>query len=920
MQPVPPPLLPLIPPGVAHRTLLFQNASTVGQPGGQDAPRQQGMEPRGGQGARHSAHLRGPLEAGLAPRPWAAAGAAEAAREAARIRRRAAAGGSKEERRVCREKQKPVIHFLPRGPGAAAAAAADDDDAPPRGQTQPAAGPVKGQAAPRTAVSPREPHAPRREAGQGAAAALEGGRPVAPVTKRGKARRRARMFVYTRNARAEPAPSRGQEREGERERAQPLHPPGRPPAPGTARSRGPRLAVPPPRSAPGGRSPAPTVGGAQLAARRGGGTEAPLPRSRARGAGGAGSQAAAATKVPGSSLHPSFPPSASPGVDARPCHGMATSSISEIRDTNGQPKEATKRAPRAPPCRDLKSGGGKVPLEHGQSAPPSSWIQSATLQPRFDGMAKFSRGAPAEGISRPPVTIALANKVADYAGRTNQRANGAGLREFRGLSDVTFAALEGVRGARKIAQMFCPEELAALADEDLLDFLLGDDAPAAGRPGKGASLPEEGWALPEAEVLGEAEVDDFLRCLLSPFLEESSGSTEPSPPRSSNCSSSSSSSLAEEPDLSCSPTSWDVGGPGSPPSSGSVQSDHNYSLHLEPPGPEAALLEKETGDGEVAIDLEMWAETSEGSSCSCLASGLPVAVSIEEPLAGVGLQFDFPSLILTDEEKRLLEKEGVSIPSNLPLTKAEERVLKRVRRKIRNKQSAQDSRRRKKVYVDSLESRVVACTAQNSQLQKKVQLLQKQNLSLLEQLRRLQALVQQSSTKTTTASTCVMVLLLSCCLILSPSLYPFGGREQHLQLQGVLSRRLREYQSNSAQVLAEMPQPKEATTSMPTGPALQSEETVPREALQPSGSLNQSLEGHGNRPEAQPPLAGGGGGSGGSSSNFSSSSPQPTGLLPADHQRTGREEALQPVSIDHKHGWVDRTTSVVIQSRHSDEM
>lgn len=44
-------------------------------------------------------------------------------------------------------------------------------------------------------------------------------------------------------------------------------------------------------------------------------------------------------------------------------------------------------------------------------------------------------------------------------------------------------------------------------------------------------------------------------------------------------------------------------------------------------------------------------------------------------------------LTLTEEEKRTLIAEGYPVPTKLPLTKQEEKSLKKVRRKIKNKVS-----------------------------------------------------------------------------------------------------------------------------------------------------------------------------------------------------------------------------------------
>jgi len=157
----------------------------------------------------------------------------------------------------------------------------------------------------------------------------------------------------------------------------------------------------------------------------------------------------------------------------------------------------------------------------------------------------------------------------------------------------------------------------------------------------------------------------------------------------------------------------------------------------------------------------------------------------------------FQELKLSDEEKRLLSKEGITLPSHYPLTKLEERELKRIRRKIRNKISAQDSRKRKKEFLDRLQQRVNEVEEEKSSLQKRVRSLESINSKLNAQVKRLQQALQsatntaaQSSPKQTVvpAATTLLVLILSLALVVLPTVEKNTHEQNSNEIISLLNR------------------------------------------------------------------------------------------------------------------------------------
>ncbi|MCI4393245.1 hypothetical protein PGIGA_G00155240 [Pangasianodon gigas] len=211
--------------------------------------------------------------------------------------------------------------------------------------------------------------------------------------------------------------------------------------------------------------------------------------------------------------------------------------------------------------------------------------------------------------------------------------------------------------------------------------------------------------------------------------------------------------------------------PPTPPSSHGSDSDGSQSPHSLPPSSPARMQSPHSLAPSSPARLQSPHSLAPSSPARHPARSSTAISSSPLLTAPHKLQGTSGPLMLTEEEKRTLMAEGYPVPNKLPLTKTEEKALKRVRRKIKNKISAQESRRKKKEYVECLEKKVENYTSENNELWKKVETLESANRSLLQQLQKLQALVsgkvpRSCKMASTQTGTCLMVVALCFVLVL----------------------------------------------------------------------------------------------------------------------------------------------------------
>ena len=111
---------------------------------------------------------------------------------------------------------------------------------------------------------------------------------------------------------------------------------------------------------------------------------------------------------------------------------------------------------------------------------------------------------------------------------------------------------------------------------------------------------------------------------------------------------------------------------------------------------------------------------------------------------------------LSKDEMAALENEGLNVDDYLDTknwTKSQERIIKRIRRKIRNKKSAHESRRRKKEFVEGLQEEFQSVKDENASLRKRVVQLEGQNSQLKGHVAKLKAFISAASQRTAQATT-----------------------------------------------------------------------------------------------------------------------------------------------------------------------
>merc|ERR1712102_270684 len=209
------------------------------------------------------------------------------------------------------------------------------------------------------------------------------------------------------------------------------------------------------------------------------------------------------------------------------------------------------------------------------------------------------------------------------------------------------------------------------------------------------------------------------------------------------------------------------------------------------------------------------------------ASSSPLSLELADTQVYRHQDNKYPPLELNDEELKMAGKENMKFPSHYHLTREEERNLKKIRRKIRNKLSAQDSRKRKREYVDNMEDRVKVCTDENQELKDKIKALESQNKTLAAQLRRLHQIVVNGGLRQGQTSTALMVLLLSTALFLIPGFRDQADSKSEIDIQAAVkmppmpsqSRSLLQFDGTNNDI-ADMKDFHETVEVEPSGPPL----------------------------------------------------------------------------------------------------